>query len=476
MTRRLYQIFAAACTTLCALALSSCGDDIHLSHLSRDEVEFSESQTNNFEQSIHIVPEGVIGAAHIFYPSSNEVFLDTNEPVRIQAVFHLNGEVLDADIAATYYQSLVWKLDGKKINIANFRQTFYKPGEYECILQTIDTFGDTLRDTTKIFVNTPSGISLISPRNGYNLVDPFSDKEIVLKWMTTGIDPWETAICEVYGSSIEEDVWKTPMATVACDDNVSFQGPIVRNNKMLKKLGIDLSNNSISYYWGIVMSIWNNKGLQSIDTSNIFHFSTTLVDTDSSILNIPIQYKSYHNALSPDTRITIVNIKGDTLNQFFSSSEKTTETIKLEPQTGVTVYTEEAYFSEYKAKHFTIDIPEHVLIYADTVYLEDKTPPTIWPLKNEYPKDSPISFSLLDKGSGVALSKIDIHFDEPTNIVYTYTEPQLDIIMPIQKPMRVYIRVADNAGNQSAPVYWNVTPENDVQVLSGPYISKEELE
>jgi hypothetical protein len=42
--------------------------------------------------------------------------------------------------------------------------------------------------------------------------------------------------------------------------------------------------------------------------------------------------------------------------------------------------------------------------------------------------------------------------------------------------MRVYIRVADNAGNQSAPVYWNVTPENDVQVLSGPYISKEELE
>jgi hypothetical protein len=164
MTRRLYQIFAAACTTLCALALSSCGDDIHLSHLSRDEVEFSESQTNNFEQSIHIVPEGVIGAAHVFYPSSNEVFLDTNEPVRIQAVFHLNGEVLDADIAATYYQSLVWKLDGKKINIANFRQTFYNPGEYECILQTIDTFGDTLRDTTKIFVNTPSGISLISPR------------------------------------------------------------------------------------------------------------------------------------------------------------------------------------------------------------------------------------------------------------------------------------------------------------------------
>jgi hypothetical protein len=70
MTRRLYQIFAAACTTLCALALSSCGDDIHLSHLSRDEVEFSESQTNNFEQSIHIVPEGVIGAAHVFYPQA----------------------------------------------------------------------------------------------------------------------------------------------------------------------------------------------------------------------------------------------------------------------------------------------------------------------------------------------------------------------------------------------------------------------
>ena len=451
---------------LCALALSSCGDD----------VTFESSETAVLKQDIYIVPEGGSSAVHLFYTPATETYLNVNENVRIQVVFSLNDKILDADVAASYYQSLLWIVGGKKYNIPSFRQAFLEPGEYDCILQTVDLFGDTLRDSTKIYVDTPSSISLTSPRNGYNQIDPLSDKEFFLKWNVTGVDPWETAHCTVYGSSNESDVWANPIASTACDEKVSVVGPLVPDEGLLDYFGISLADTSITFYWGVVMTVSNHSEVQNVDTSSIFHFSTSLVHTDSSILNIPISYKHFHNQVSPDTRVTVVDVKGDTLSQFYSASINTTESVKLASQTGVTVYMEEAYFYEYKAKPFTVDIPEHAVINVDSVYFEDKVPPTVWPMATEFAVNSPIAFSVLDKGSGVAPSKIEVHFDEVENAIYSYTEPQLNVVIPHKKPMRVYIRVCDNAGNRSAPVFWNLIPKNNVFVLDGPYINKEELE
>lgn len=466
MTRKLHQVLVATGIALCAFVFSSCDNDIR----------FSESQTGVLEQDIYIVPEGVNGAVHIFYSPLKEVYLDVNENVRFQAVFRLNGNVLDADVAASYYQSLLWKIDGKKINIPNFHHSFSEPGEYDCILQTVDLFGDTLSDTTKIFVDSPSSISLSSPRNGYNQIDPFSDKDISLKWEVTGVDPWEYARCRIYGSNSEKNIWSHAIGETDCDDKVSIQGPIVPDKEELESYGIDLSNSTITFYWGVIMTVYSGNTVKEKDTSNVFHFSTKLVDTDFSILNIPITYKYYSNIVPPDTRITVVNVNGDTLNQIFSASKTTTESISLSAQTGVTVYLEEVYLDEYKTDSFTIDIPEHAVVNVDTVYFEDKIPPTIWPMKKEFPLDAPLTFSILDKGSGVAPSKIDIHFDEPTESKFTFSEERLDVYFSIKKPMRIYIRASDNAGNQSAPVFWNVTTRDGSHVLDGPYINKEDLE
>ena len=224
------------------------------------------------------------------------------------------------------------------------------------------------------------------------------------------------------------------------------------------------------------MTVYNGSEVKEKDTSNIFHFSTSLVDTDSSILSIPIAYKFFQDKVPPDTRITIVNIKGDTLSQIYSTSKKTTESIKLAAQTGVMVYVEEMYFDEYKAESFTVNIPEHSVINADTVFFEDKISPTVWPLNSYYLSDAPITFSILDKGSGVAPSKIDIHFDEPKEIRYTYSDTRLEVYANISKPMRIYIRAADNAGNQSAPLFWNLNPKSDAIYIEGPFINKEDLE
>lgn len=451
---------------LCALTLSSCGD----------HVSFDSSETAVLKQDIYIVPEGVNSAVHLFYTPATETYLNVNENVRIQAVFSLDDKILDADVAASYYKNLLWIVGGKKYNIPSFRQAFLEPGEYDCILQTVNLFGDTLRNSTKIYVDTPSSISLTSPRNGYNQIDPLSDKEFFLKWNVAGVDPWETAHCTIYGSNNESEVWTNPIASTTCDDKVSVVGPLVPDEELLEQFGISLADTSITFYWGVVMTVSNHIGIQNMDTSSIFHFSTSLVHTDSSILNIPISYKHFHNQTSPDTRVTVVDVKGDTLSQFYSASKKTTESVKLAAQTGVTVYMEEVYYSEYKAKPFTVDIPEHAVINVDSVYFEDKVPPTVWPMATEFAINNPITFSILDKGSGISSSKIDVHYDEAETAVYAYSEPQLNVAIPHKKPMRVYIRVSDNAGNQSAPVFWNVTPKNNVLVLDGPYINKEDLE
>jgi len=137
---------------------------------------------------------------------------------------------------------------------------------------------------------------------------------------------------------------------------------------------------------------------------------------------------------------------------------------------------EEAYFNEYKTESFTVNIPEHSVVNADTVFFEDKISPTVWPLNSYYLKDAPLTFSILDKGSGVASSKIEIHFDEAKEIKYTYSDTRLEVYANIPKPMRIFIRASDNAGNQSAPLFWNLSPKNDAVYIDGPYINKEELE
>lgn len=464
MTLRFPQIIFAV---LVACAFISCGDDAY----------FYTSEKKTLTQEVYVVPEGVTGAVHLFYSPKKEAFLDVNENVRIQAVFRLNGEVLDGDEAVNYYRNLLWKINGKKINIPTFRYSFQEPGQYDCILQVVDKFGDTLTDTTRLYVDTPSSITLNSPRDGNNQIDPFSKEEIILKWTTSGIDPWETTLCDIYASNNKENLWKRFIGSSDCNEKTSISGPILPDKDTLENYGIFLDEESISFYWGVIMTVSNSNGIQAIDTSNIFHFSTKLVDADSSILNIPIKYKSFssHNAFIPDTRITIKDANGNTLKEIDNAAISSVVSVKLAAQTGVSVTMQEFYYDEYKAESLTVDIPENSVIDLDTVFFEDNIAPTVWPLHKEFLIGDPIIFSVIDKGSGFSSSKSIIHSDI-SSLEFVYYNPLLTISSKQTKPWRIYIQVSDYAGNMSTPVFWNVTPRKDIQVLDGPYLYKEDLE
>lgn len=253
----------------------SCGDD----------ARFVESDQSVISENIYVSPEKFNGAIHVFYAPQKNVFLSPNENVKFSAIFTLNKNVLDADQAVNYYQSVLWELNGEKFNIASFRYTFHDPGEYTGTLQVIDNYGDTIYDTVNVFVNTPTHIYLSNPRDKYNQAGAGFNDTLNLKWEIQGLDPWETSTCTVFGSTEKREVWENPLGEATCDEAVNLIG-----NGSEDILAYLPPYYSETYYWGVVLKVSNEQGISEIDTSEIFSFSTQIPNTKTSVLHIPIVF------------------------------------------------------------------------------------------------------------------------------------------------------------------------------------------
>lgn len=456
-------IRTAICVALLMIAVLqvSCGDNVN----------FTDNDKKILTEAIYVTPEKFNGNVHIFYTSKKNVFLEINENVKFTAEYSLNDDILDADQATNYYQSVLWEINGEKFNIPTFRYVFREPGKNTCTLQTIDNFGDTLFDTVNVYVNTPTHIYLTSPRDRYNQVNVAFNDTVVLKWDIQGLDPWETATCTVYGSTGEWAVWKVPLGEVDCNEPVNLIGYM--SDMAMDSLPPDYTE---TYYWGVVLKVNTEQGLSEIDSSNVFSFSTRIPDSTASVLHIPIIYHKMSVLENPETIITITNAKGDTVAQDFSYSSSDNISIYVKPQTGLTVHMEDALHPEFKANDFTIDIPEQTSVDADTVYFTDKVAPIIWPISQEREPGENFKFLLSDKGSGINTSKIQIYKDELDEIKGLYEEPLLTVPSIRDSTYTLTIIVYDKAGNTNTPAYWKVDTEGDRQILTGPYSNREEIE
>lgn len=446
---------------LLALLLGSCGDD----------VRFSNSDSGTLTESIYVTPERFNGAVHIFYTTQKNIFLEINENVKFTAEYSLDGEILDADQATHYYQSVLWKINGEKFNIPTFRYVFREPGENICTLQTIDNFGDTLYDTVHVFINTPTHIALTSPRNQYNQVKAGFNDTITLKWDIQGLDPWETAVCTVYGSSAKWSVWNVPLGEADCSEPVDLIGNT--NEEFLNSIS---SNYSETYYWGVILKVSNEHGLNEIDTSDIFSFSTRILDTTASVLHIPIIYHNMSVLDNPATIITITDIKGDTIAQDFNYFSNGYTSMRVKPQTGIKVHLEDLRHTEFKASDFTINIPEQTDVIADTVYFTDKVAPILWPISQERELSENFKFVLSDRGSGINPNKIQIYKNDLDEVKGSYNDTLLTIPSIRDSSYTLTIIVYDIAGNANTQVYWKVDTEGEMQFLTGPFSYKEEIE
>ena len=443
-----------------AFALVACGDD-HLVDKSAPKLT----------QHVFIGPDGYSGQVFTYYDSVNEFYVEQGQSLRLYAGYSIGGPIYTDETLQPYYNGTLWEIGEETFNLNSFRYTFLTPGTLEGSLETTDIFGDTLRTTFKIFVSTPNGIALEFPYNGYNQAEPTEDQSLPLRWTVTGIDPWETARCEVYLSYYPDSVWDSPLGFTDCNSEGSLMGSLVEEYDSIAQKEIDLYDSSFTLYWGTKMIVKSESGRQYRDSTDIFHFSTKILNRTSTI-KIPLYYDHYRDKSILQTAVYLIAGNGDTLETLANDQIKNTIVAKVEPQLGLKVLVKDTYRREYASESLIVDIPAHTVLTTDTIVLKDHIAPQVAAYHDTIGVADNILFMLYDDGSGINTSSLAVVVDFDT-IQPTYVTPALSFFSRCYGKCKIEILGEDNARNKLPDVHWYIENKSSYRYISGPFPNKE---
>lgn len=447
---------------LCALAflLGSCGDD----HL-------VDKNTPKLSQYVYVAPDGFNGEVSKYYQPVDELYVEQGQSVKFFAGFSSGYGIFTDESLQRYYNGLLWKIGDNSFNLNSFRYTFLTSGEFDGSLETTDYYGDTLRSTFKVYVNAPNSITLDFPYNGYNQADPSDDQALPLRWSVTGIDPWETATCHVFISYNPDSVWNSPLGSTDCNSEAILRGSLVESYDSLLQQAISLYDSSFTLYWGIKMRVKSESGREYRDSTDIFHFSTRILNKTST-LKIPIVYERYRDNSILQTVAYLISSNGDTLETLTNSDRSNTLVAKVEPQIGLKVLLTEQYRKEYASESLIVDIPAYTVLTLDTIVLKDVIPPQISTFRDTVSRSDYIYFFLYDDGSGINANQLQVVVDFDTMQV-DYQSPYLSFYTRCPSKCKVEISGEDYARNKLPNVHWFIENKYSYQYISGPFPNEE---
>lgn len=457
-------VLAAALALAAMFTVSGCGEDYLVSE---DDVAY-------FEQYIFVLPDRFAGIPYVYSKPVNTLYIDTNETVKFWAVYKVNGAFLPSDSADKHYISHSWTIDGEEYNISPLRFSFKTPGYRLGILQTVDMFMDTLRDTIHIFVNTPISISPVAPVNGYNQVDVGYDGEVELHWNISGLDPWETSSCNLFASLYKDSVWDHSLGYVDCQEYAKIFGPFLKDSLMDILEEDPERDTSATIYWAIKATFRAEGGFVETDSTEILSFSTLYLREDSSVIVIPIKHEDYRKT-DVFTRVVITNRQGDTLFIKDMTYSPSIVSAKVTPQTGLHIYVQELSKEEFQPESLTVDASRGAKTIVDTIKLQDRIQPQVAPhifirdgaIKTAIKEDS-LYFYTIDNGTGINLNKIVVTAD--SNIIsHAFDDTFIKFKVPCKKTCKIRLYVEDYAHNSNPKVYWSYTPDATKPTLEGPF-------
>lgn len=425
---------------------------------------FDASEVSSLEQSIFIVPANYTGLPFIGRSPAKTVYLDTNETIKIWAVYSLDGQYLTQREASSYIQGNFWEVEGESINLTAFRASFDTPGHRQVLLRSIDFLNDTIVDTLEVYVNTPIAVELVSPENKYNQVDPLAEEGVFLSWKISGTDPWENATCSVYASNNKDSVWNTLVEQNDCSQKAQIEGSLVKNIE---------KDTSLTFYWAVKAANFVDNNFIEIANSPIYQFSTKFLYSDSAVVVIPILYSGLKEKDSVNTQIILTNSAGDTIKSIQQTKRDTTIRLKVKAQTGLQVLLKELNRTDYRQAKFKIDVPEASLFLADSVIFYDSIPPQVAPLKGEFPATEEIKFFALDNGSGIDANRVSYVIESDT-LQAKYSNSIISFKNPCTSSCMIRVSVFDNAKNQSPEIYWKIDIDGETTYIHGPFARREE--
>ena len=447
---------------------------ITFSLISCSDSEIQSSDIPELTQSIFIVPESYYGEPYEDkrYKSSDKFYVNINEKIRICGVYAINGEYISAEQAIPYYSFHKWKIDNDEAGATSVYSSFDKAGIHNITFETIDLLGDTIQTNAKIYVNTPTTVTLQSPANNYNQVDGDNENGLELTWSISGIDPWETSYCTLFAGYNKSNIWNSSLGNMDCMGSVNLLGDL---NAEITEKGdtINHSTESSTIYWAVRAVIKNEKGQFEQAYSDVFSFSTKLKNDGSSIIEIPVV--SLFNLFPEKSKLTgaILSAAGDTLSKI--SENKATANIKktLNSQSNIKIVICDEIRTEYGCDSITTNLAPNTKTVTDTLFLRDNVKPNMTPINTNFPTTAPIKFMLLDNGSGVNVSKIYATINADT-VLSKYENNIVSIINTCQNECNLVVNAEDYARNKVPNVYWKIKVNGSETKIFGPYTKQED--
>ena len=440
----------------CAMILLvSCGDD----HLVKDE-------EGTLSQFVYAIPDGFSGNIPSYYDPVDTLYVEQGQTIRFYAGYSYSDAIYTDDALQDYYGEHIWSIGESNYNLTSFRHTFLTSGETKGQLKTVDTFGDTLQSDFIILVNTPNSIALDFPYNGYDQAEPLNETNLPLRWSIQGIDQWELAHCQVYISYDIDSLWNRRIGTVNCNTETSLGGTLIDEVSGLTPEQA-ATDSSFTLYWGVKLITKSQSGHEYRDSSEIFHFSTKILNEQSTI-KIPIVHDAFKDNDLLFTQIDLIAANGDTLQKLVSDFRSGTVSAKIAAQSKVKVVVRETYRTEYSAESTVVDIPPHTVFTMDTIHLTDKVPPQLRPYQSTIDIGDSIEFLVYDDGSGISSSRLNVVVDGDS-IDTQYRTPILSFYTKCSFKCKVHVGGEDYAHNALPNTYWIVENKLSHYSITGPY-------
>lgn len=439
-----------------SIALMACGDDHVINQ-----------NSPTLKQYVFAGPDGFNGDIASYYEPITQLYVEQGQTIKFFAGYSTGERIYTDETLQEHYNGLLWKIGESTYNLSSFRHTFTTPGEYEGSLETTDFFDDTLRTTFKVYVNTPNSIALEQPYNGYNQASPDDDQELTLQWNVSGIDPWEESRCLIFMAYDPDSVWNSPLGYTDCNSPVTLKGSLIQSFDEITQESISAYDSSFTLYWGAKMFTTSQSGRKYRDSTEIFHFSTQILD-ETSTLKIPLVYSRYRDNSILWTDIYLISKEGDTLQTLTNDLRSNTITTKIEPQIGLKILLKESYRKEYASESLVVDIPPHTVLTTDTIVLKDQTPPQIAAASDQFLNSDSIAFYIYDDGSGLNVSKLIVTVDFDT-LEFDYNTPTLTFYKNCFNSCRLTIVGEDYSQNSLPDVYWTIQNVPGYRLISGPF-------
>ena len=283
--------FVFAFALLLSVLLCSCGD----SHLAKE--------TTPYRPFVVIVPDRYSGDLEQI-PILSAIYAEKNQSLKMYVGLIGGDKQYFGDDASIFLKNILWDIDGKKINLPSFKYTLERSGQIKGSLRIVDLWDDTVHQEFDFFVNEPNAIAIDFPYDGYNQVHPLNLQSLPLRWTVSGIDPWETATCDIFAYTQKDSLWDHPIVTVDCFDKASISGSLVGSDLVLTR------DSSFTFYWAVRAAFHSEYSVTTYDTTEI---ATKTLDSLSTI-KIPFTYDNLLYNEVPRTQVSIIAANGDTLS------------------------------------------------------------------------------------------------------------------------------------------------------------------